>query len=169
MADAYIYCADLYCEDCARAIKADRQSAAFQGTRFLPSDPNDESSYDSDDYPKGPYDDGGGESDGPQCCGGCGEFLENPLTGDGYRYLLEMLAQYIPPNYSQILEESGAYEISIIVRDRILEDARAIEESPDLFERDPTRRKHKLDSLATVAQWADYYPEAFENLEESTV
>ena len=43
----------------------------------------DENDYDSDDLPKGPYSNGGGEADTPQHCDGCGAFLENPLTGDG--------------------------------------------------------------------------------------
>lgn len=150
--DVYIFQAALWCADCAGNLRV----------QLIDSE-------DSDISPQGPYADGGGEADGPQCCDGCGEFLENPLTGDGYRYLLELLAPYIPPNYSQILEESGAYEVARMVRDRVLDDARAVKESPDLFERDPTRRKHRLDSLATMAQWADYYPEAFENLEESTL
>jgi hypothetical protein len=34
-----------------------------------------ESDYDSDDLPKGPYAQGGGEADTPQHCEGCGQFL----------------------------------------------------------------------------------------------
>jgi hypothetical protein len=37
--------------------------------------------------PKGPYPDGVGEADTPQHCDGCGEFLENPQTGDGLIYV----------------------------------------------------------------------------------
>jgi hypothetical protein len=44
-----------------------------------------ESDYDSDDLPKGPYADGGGEADTPQHCDDCRRFLENPLTGDGLK------------------------------------------------------------------------------------
>jgi hypothetical protein len=50
---------------------------------------NDQSSYDSDEYPKGPYPDGGGEADTPQHCDHCHCFLENPLTSDGYDYVRE--------------------------------------------------------------------------------
>jgi hypothetical protein len=46
-----------------------------------------ESDYDSHDLPKGPYADGGGEADAPQHCDGCGQFLQNPLTGDGRTYV----------------------------------------------------------------------------------
>lgn len=42
--DAYIYNADIYCEECGEAIR----------TRLTcPGDPDDERSYDSDKYPKG--------------------------------------------------------------------------------------------------------------------
>ena len=54
--------------------------------RKLAIDSSDESSYDSGEFPKGPYDNGGGESDCPQHCGACHEFLENPLTSDGLEY-----------------------------------------------------------------------------------
>jgi hypothetical protein len=50
-----------------------------------------ESDYDSDDLPKGPYSDGGGEADTPQHCDGCGQFLENPLTADGLIYVEDAL------------------------------------------------------------------------------
>jgi hypothetical protein len=52
-------------------------------------DPKDESSYDSDFFPKGPYCNGGGEADNPQHCDHCCTFLENPLTADGYKYVRE--------------------------------------------------------------------------------
>jgi hypothetical protein len=54
----------------------------------------DESDYDSDDLPKGPCPSGGGEADTPQHCDGCGAFLENPLTGDGLRYINEKLTEH---------------------------------------------------------------------------
>ena len=50
-----------------------------------------ESDHDSDDMPKGPYADGGGEADSPQHCDACGEFLENPLTGDGLIHIEDAL------------------------------------------------------------------------------
>ncbi len=52
----------------------------------------DETAYDSDDFPKGPYPDGGGEADGPSYCDDCGKFLENDLTDDGLRSVVEWLA-----------------------------------------------------------------------------
>lgn len=57
--------------------------------RSLAVDASDEGSYDSDDFPKGPYPEGGGEADTPQHCDSCHEFLENPLTSDGMAYVRE--------------------------------------------------------------------------------
>ena len=95
--DAYIYCADIYCAYCGEAIRA-------QITRegFAPADPDDEYGYDSDEFPKGPFMDGGGEADCPQHCGAgadclnalelsdgsrIGAFLDNPLTSEGVDYV----------------------------------------------------------------------------------
>jgi hypothetical protein len=78
--DVYMYRAALYCTDCGEAIR-ERLSAR------APADQDDESSYDSDDYPKGPFPDGGGEADCPQHCDSCNVFLENSLTSDGYEYV----------------------------------------------------------------------------------
>jgi len=53
--------------------------------------------YCADCAPRGAADvggDGGGEADTPQHCDGCGAFLENPLTADGYGYVLDALAAY---------------------------------------------------------------------------
>lgn len=120
---AYIYQADIYCEECGEEIiyrmrkewkevaeQQVRDVAAGLEERFgidpdkwprffdalersafrkLAVDSSDESSYDSDEFPKGPYLDGGGESDTPQHCGACHEFLENPLTDDGLEYVRE--------------------------------------------------------------------------------
>lgn len=85
--DAYIYQADVYCAACGVAI---RERLKVEGR--APADPEDESSYDSDDFPKGPYANGGGEADYPQHCRGCDVFLQNPLTGEGYAYVRDGLA-----------------------------------------------------------------------------
>lgn len=76
---AFIYAADLHCETCGDAL---RQSLA----RPEGMDPDDECTWDSDAFPKGPYSEGGGEADTPSHCGSCGVFLENPLTPDGDAY-----------------------------------------------------------------------------------
>lgn len=67
--NAYIYDADIYCEDCARKARS-------EGIRM-----------------DGPYPDGGGEADCPQHCGDCHEFLENPLTTDGGDYVREAVEE----------------------------------------------------------------------------
>jgi hypothetical protein len=77
--NVYIYQADIYCEDCGKAMIAISKSSTL-GNR-----------EDSNDYPQGPYADGGGEADCPQHCGGCGVFLESPLSSWGYAYVREAL------------------------------------------------------------------------------
>jgi len=70
--DTYIYQAELICGFCATEIMKS----------LLPPDGfifDDDSSYDSDDYPKGPLPDGGGESETANFCGGCREPLNNPV------------------------------------------------------------------------------------------
>ncbi len=78
----YVYQADLLCEDCG---KARRDSIASAGDS--PADVDDESSYDSDDFPKGPTEEG--ESDTPSYCSDCGTFLESDLTKEGETYVRE--------------------------------------------------------------------------------
>jgi hypothetical protein len=82
--DAFIYDAALYCPDCARKIKADLKKEGLD-----PRDYVDEHEYDSSEWPKGPFAEGGGEADSPQHCDGCQVFLENPLTTDGEEYVVE--------------------------------------------------------------------------------
>lgn len=98
--NAYIYCADIYCEGCASAIKKDLHAKGLRPAYY-----KNESQFDSSEWPKGPFEDGGGESDSPQHCGnhekclnaivwpdgtksGC--FLENPLTEEGYSYVRDL-------------------------------------------------------------------------------
>jgi hypothetical protein len=82
------------------------ERAAF---RQLACDTSDESSYDSDEWPKGPYGNGGGESDCPQHCGDCHEFLENPLTPDGYQYVRENYCAQWDSFYDITREEPGEF------------------------------------------------------------
>lgn len=84
--DVYVYQAALLCDECG--IK--RQHALT-----TPLDPDDESTWDSGDYPKGPYPDGGGEADCPQHCDDCGCFLYNDLTSDGVQYVMDALESFI--------------------------------------------------------------------------
>lgn len=98
---AYIYAAEMYCDDCGKAIC---DSITAEG--FAPADPGDEYSYDSGDYPK--HVDGTSESDTPQHCAsgsGCfnaiefakgpaiGAWLENDLTSDGGDYVIEAVRE----------------------------------------------------------------------------
>ena len=76
---AYVYRAALLCEDCANTVKLERSAFA--------------SSEDSNEYPQGPYGDGGGEADSPQHCDHCQIFLENPLTNDGIAYVRKQIEE----------------------------------------------------------------------------
>lgn len=86
--DVYMYQAALWCSDCGEKIKEDLTAEGK-----APESPDDEMTFDSDDFPKGPYDASGGEADNPQHCDGCGMFLENDLTGDGRNGLCKMIAR----------------------------------------------------------------------------
>jgi len=99
---AYIYQADVWCDACGEKI---RKELTAQGD--APEDVEDESTYDSDNFPKR-YDAENEESDGPENCadGKCadvgkgrdareyGTFLENQLTVQGYENLQNMLNKH---------------------------------------------------------------------------
>jgi hypothetical protein len=95
--DAYVYKAALWCGPCLIKTLIAERKAAPGAIDLSPAEAlaqivsangfTTESDYDSDDLPKGPYADGGGEADTPQHCDGCRQFLENPLTGDGLIYV----------------------------------------------------------------------------------
>lgn len=98
----WIYAGDLYCEDCAAIICGNLDQKGL-----APDHRDDETTYDSDDFPKGPYPDGGGEADLPQYCGAgpecfsaiklsdgrkVGAWLKNELTADGVEYVRDAIA-----------------------------------------------------------------------------
>lgn len=110
--DVFIFNADILCNDCGNAQRRELEAQAINSFRerfpdavidvcdpediaiCLGFDPAEESDYDSDQFPKGPYGNGGGESDTPQHCGSCGAFLDNPLTDDGRQYVAEALVAF---------------------------------------------------------------------------
>lgn len=88
----YVYQAAVFCDECGEKIKKDLNREAWAGKiseAEIPADPTDDRSYDSDDYPKGPFDVGDQESDSPIHCDKCGVFLENQLTREGQEYVIE--------------------------------------------------------------------------------
>lgn len=97
---AYVFQAELICDHCADKA---RRTAEREGR--APADPDDESSYDSDDYPKGPVPNGGGEADTPQHCGYCGVFLENPLTPEGGEYVRQAAREFETPGADESWED----------------------------------------------------------------
>lgn len=88
MSEAFIYRAALFCPACA----AELRESLLPPPWINPENP-DESAYDSDDWPKGPFTEGGGPADSPQHCDHCGIHLENPLTPDGLAYVAQALAE----------------------------------------------------------------------------
>ena len=86
-ATKYIYQADLFCEQCGREICCQLDA---QGKR--PANVEDESSYDSADYPKtvAAHD---GSTDVPENCYQCSRLLEYTLTPEGVRYVMAAIRE----------------------------------------------------------------------------
>jgi hypothetical protein len=83
--NAYVYQAELICEPCGDKVKTRLDSLGQ-----TPVDADDEHTFDSDDYPKGPYPDGGGEADSPNHCGICHVALGNSVIPPiGYNQAVE--------------------------------------------------------------------------------
>lgn len=76
----FVYQSTLFCKKCGeKMIKDHPQRAKYCKLQ--------EDEYDSDEFPKGPIEEG--ESDSPSHCEGCGMFLETELTSEGYEYVKE--------------------------------------------------------------------------------
>jgi hypothetical protein len=85
--DAYLFHAELLCEACAKQVEIENPRPSHFG--------------DPDQYPQGPYPQGGGEADSPQHCGHCGKFLENPLTKEGDYFVGSLLRDdECPPEWA---------------------------------------------------------------------
>lgn len=99
----YIYQADCWCNSCGKAI-CDRIAA--EG--FAPEDPDDERTFDSDEYPK--YCGEDEESDGPQHCAAMDECLEAEVLSDGSRVgalLSTSLTTYGVDHLKEMVAEGG--------------------------------------------------------------
>jgi hypothetical protein len=73
---SYAYQAAMWCDDCAAAVMQELDGRGVADTG------------DTNDYPQGADE---CESDSPDHCDGCGVFLENPLTSDGWEYVRETI------------------------------------------------------------------------------
>lgn len=135
--DAYIYKADCYCSDCALAlqemIKEDNPEAA---ERF------EQGVQDSEEYPVGPFPDGGGEADSPQHCGNqsCMVFLMNPLTDEGKEFVIDILGRYLKEGD----EELGASYLAGELNERIQNDDSLVQNVKDRY-----------------IEWVDHYDYVF--------
>ena len=130
--NVFIFQSALYCEECGEDIRNGLTEAGE-----APADIDDESSYCSDKFPKGPYRNGGGEADSPQHCDCCRAFLQNPLTGDGYEYVRKAV-DYLAD------VESGDSEYTLSER---------------------LAAKFRELYKPVLAEWCAYYPEAFDTPE----
>lgn len=97
---AYIFQAEVWCDDCGKHI-AERLKADGQE---VPEDPEDHDSFDSDDFPKGPFPDDD-PADTPTHCASDDECINavhlsfgrkvgaivSGLTEDGRKYALEKI------------------------------------------------------------------------------
>jgi len=102
--DIYLFEGGEYCSECVEPIK---KRLELDGDK--PSNPDDERSYDSCQWPKGPDDSDYHESDTPCHCENCGVFLGNQLTDEGVNYVLEILAidGYLPQEW---VDGLGVYD-----------------------------------------------------------
>jgi len=80
--DAYVFNAELLCTSCAKQTEIEIEQSGG---------PKNAAYADPDEWPQGPYPQGGGTADSPQHCGGCGKFLENPLTSEGNMFVGHLL------------------------------------------------------------------------------
>lgn len=101
----YIYQADVYCEWCGAGIcdELDKKGLA-------PEDPDDDYSYDSDDYPKECCNDSD-YADTPQHCGECHRPLGTSLTADGVQYVLDHILESLehPERWDAIIDDRLPY------------------------------------------------------------
>lgn len=141
----YAFQADTYCDSCGESIRA---SLTREGQ--APADPSDEWSYDSDEFPKGPFPEE--STDGPDHCGAQGDCLEGidlgewglepgaelygaetrtigallneGLTEHGAAYLLELLDTQDPTPYQTALHRFWTETYSAEIFDALEAQAR---------------------------------------------
>lgn len=77
----YVYQADVYCDDCGRAIASSLNHPGY------------EKPWDTDDYPAHHPDDQ--EADSPQHCGACGCPIDTVLTDKGAEYVMDAIVRSI--------------------------------------------------------------------------
>lgn len=81
----YLYQADAFCDDCGAAIADELPT---------PEGFPNESAWDSNEYPKGPYTEGQESADCPQHCAHCEALLDTGLTDYGVAYVADALVAW---------------------------------------------------------------------------
>ena len=105
----YVFNAALLCEECGtEEIQNLTQQRSDLSERLR-------NKQDSDEWPQGPFGDGGGEADCPQHCDSCGLFLENLLTEDGQDYVREQYALARDENLQSYLNVWRDHSVAISI------------------------------------------------------
>ena len=99
----WMYNASLYCYDCGKKIIEELTEKLQKEGKEIP-DTDDEYSYDSDDFPKGICS-AQSETDSPNFCDDCGQYLNETLTDTGINYVAENLEQDIKNESTNNSEE----------------------------------------------------------------
>lgn len=86
----HIYQAEAYCTACANKIRRE-----LTADKQRPANVDDQTTFDSDDYPKGPFELAEEKVDSPMHCATCKKFLPAPLTTDGVNYVVDQIGQYL--------------------------------------------------------------------------
>ena len=89
MPSVFVFQADLLCEDCGEEARRELNAAGKK-----PENAQNEATFDSDDYPKGPYSGANTEVDCPQHCHECSEYLRTPLTAQGRDYVMDKIRAF---------------------------------------------------------------------------
>ena len=127
--DAYIYRAALWCGPCVIKALVPSRKAAPAAIDMSPAEAlqqivsangfTSESDYDSDDLPKGPIADGGGEADTPRHCEECGQFLANPLTSDGLIWVEDAIRDCLTTRKSTAVSTDAVNEWADFYKDEL--------------------------------------------------
>ena len=113
---AYIYQADIYCDRCGEDI---RRRLTAEG--LAPANPIDETTFDSDDFPK--VDGEGYEVDCPQHCGSGADCLEPEIIGgEKYGKLLEHVLTKTGADYVRSAHAEDPNEVTAYWMERFAED-----------------------------------------------
>lgn len=100
----YVYCAELFCDECGEKI-----CELITADGRAPKEPNNQHTYDSDDFPKHTEN---GSTDAPNHCPDCGRYLADPLTNVGIDYVIGYLRRAIETGDATECEQEWAADLA---------------------------------------------------------